>query len=80
MFSFQPARTVQFWTGVDTPLLRPRARPQDAATHLRPERSDLKGVEYKDEGTEAFCKNLLALCKWHSEGMSVLSTGLHTMA
>lgn len=36
----------------------------------------LKGVDYKDEGTEAFCKNLLALCKWHSEGMSFLSTGL----
>jgi ribonuclease Z len=36
----------------------------------------LKGVQYKDEGTTAFCKNLLALCKWHSDAMSFLNTGL----
>ena len=36
----------------------------------------LKGVEYKDQGTKDFCKNLLALCKWHTTGMSFLKTGL----
>jgi ribonuclease Z len=36
----------------------------------------LKGTEYKDQGTAAFCKNLLALCKWHSDAMSFLETGL----
>lgn len=28
------------------------------------------------EGTNAFCKNLYQLCKWHREGFSFLSTGL----
>lgn len=36
----------------------------------------LKGVDYKDEGTAAFCANLLKLCKWHSDAMSFLNTGL----
>lgn len=36
----------------------------------------LNGVEHKDEGTAAFCDNLLKLSKWHSEGMSFLNTGL----
>jgi ribonuclease Z len=36
----------------------------------------LRGVEYKEQGTAAFCKNLLALCRWHSDAMSFLSTGL----
>jgi len=36
----------------------------------------LNGTEYPDQGTAAFCDNLLALCKWHSEGMSFLNTGL----
>ncbi len=36
----------------------------------------LKGVEYKDQGTSAYCQNLLALCKWHSESMSFMNTGL----
>jgi len=36
----------------------------------------LKGVRYKDEGTAAFCQNLLKLCKWHSDAMSFLNTGL----
>jgi ribonuclease Z len=36
----------------------------------------LNGKEYKDEGTAAFCTNLLALCKWHSDAMSFLETGL----
>lgn len=38
----------------------------------------LGGVEYKDQGTAAFCANLLALCKWHSDAMSFLQTGLKT--
>jgi ribonuclease Z len=38
----------------------------------------LKDGEHKDEGTYAFCQNLLALCKWHSESMSFLKTGLKT--
>ena len=36
----------------------------------------LKGVTYRDQGTAAFCDNLLKLCRWHSEGMSFLNTGL----
>jgi ribonuclease Z len=36
----------------------------------------LDGVEHPDEGAEAFCKNLMALCKWHTEAFSFLSTGL----
>jgi ribonuclease Z len=36
----------------------------------------LDHVEHKDQGTFAFTQNLLALCKWHSESMSFLKTGL----
>lgn len=36
----------------------------------------LNGVEYKDEGTNAFCAALKALSKWHTEAMSFLPTGL----
>ena len=36
----------------------------------------LRGAEYTEQGTQAFCKNLLALCRWHSDAMSFLSTGL----
>jgi ribonuclease Z len=36
----------------------------------------LKDGEHKDEGTYAYCQNLLALCKWHRESMSFLKTGI----
>jgi ribonuclease Z len=36
----------------------------------------LKGVEFKEQGTAAFCQNLLQLCRWHSDAMSFLPTGL----
>jgi ribonuclease Z len=33
-------------------------------------------ADHDDEGTDAFCKNLYKLCKWHREAFSFLSTGL----
>jgi ribonuclease Z len=36
----------------------------------------LQGRVFNDQGTKAFCKNLQALCKWHTEAFSFLSTGL----